>query len=100
MITLVLDVNGNIQSINRKGCEILQMKEEELVGESWLRFIPKDYHNKINSVFNSLVEDNKTDSKNFENPIINATGERKIVSWRNTVMRDDGGNINGVLSGY
>ncbi|MFO7883129.1 MAG: PAS domain S-box protein [Kosmotogaceae bacterium] len=98
VITLVLDVNGNIQSINRKGCEILQMKEEELVGESWLKFIPGDYHNKINSVFNSLVEDNKTDFKNFENPIINAAGERKIVSWRNTVLRDDGGNINGVLS--
>lgn len=95
VITLVLDVNGNIQSINSKGCEILQMSEEEIIGKSWLTFIPEDYHNKVESVFNSLVTNDK---EKFENSIITSTGERKIVSWRNTVLRDSKGDINGVLS--
>jgi rubredoxin len=32
---LVLDTNGKIKSINKKGCEILGYKQEELIGKDW-----------------------------------------------------------------
>jgi diguanylate cyclase (GGDEF)-like protein/PAS domain S-box-containing protein len=98
VITVVLDVKGNIKSINKKGCEIFQMNEEDLVGESWLTFIPEDYHNKIKEVFDSLANNSSTEYEHFENPIITSTGEKKIISWRNAILKDDNGNINGVLS--
>jgi diguanylate cyclase (GGDEF)-like protein/PAS domain S-box-containing protein len=98
VITVVLDVKGNIQSINSKGCEILKMSEEELIGESWLKFIPEKYHNKIEHVFESLIKNGSTEFEHFENPVITSTGEKKIVSWRNAILKDDIGNINGVLS--
>ncbi|MFW6172651.1 MAG: PAS domain S-box protein [Elusimicrobiota bacterium] len=98
LITLVLDVNGKILSINRRGCEILQMKEEDLIGESWLKFIPEKHHKEVQDVFESLVNTNDIKFEHFENPIITSTGEKKIVSWRNTILKDEKGNTEGVLS--
>ncbi len=37
VILLVLDIEGNIIKINRKGCEILGWKEQELIGKNWFR---------------------------------------------------------------
>ncbi len=98
VITLVLDVNARIQSINKKGCEILKKKEEGLFGESWLKFIPEKYHKKIKHVFDDLINTSTDEFEHFENPIITSTGEEKIISWRNTILRDKEGNTEGVLS--
>ncbi|TYB91464.1 MAG: PAS domain S-box protein, partial [Kosmotoga sp.] len=98
VITLVLDVKGKIQSINKRGCEILQMKEEDLIGKSWLEFVPEKLHKEVQNVFDDLVSTNSDRFKHFENPVITSTGEKKIVSWRNTLLKDENGNTEGVLS--
>lgn len=44
VMIVILDREGRVASINRKGCEILGYKEEEIIGKNWFdNFIPESY---------------------------------------------------------
>ena len=89
-IFVVLDKEGYIQMINKRGCGILGCAmEEDVLGRNWLEeFIPEDEKERVLSEFQSLMDGDK-DWSLMENAIINLYNERKIINWRNTVLRDN-----------
>ncbi|MCX8022463.1 MAG: diguanylate cyclase [Syntrophorhabdaceae bacterium] len=99
VMLLVLDRNGNISLINRKGCEILGYNNEELIGKNWFEVcLPEEDGEKIKGVFISIMEGRIEGYRQFENRVKTRSGEMRIISWNNTLLRDESGQITGTLS--
>jgi PAS domain S-box-containing protein len=98
-ILIVLDADGIVRLINRKGCEVTGYGEEEITGSDWFdRFIPNRIREDVRVVFSSLVAGTAEVGEFFENVIMNKDGEERLIAWRNTVIRDESGKIVGTLS--
>ncbi len=96
-IILVLDAKGKIQFINRKGSEILGYKKEELIGKNWFNLcVPKEKVNEVKSVHGCNISGKIKES--YENLIITKSNEKKVISWVNTILKDEKGNIKGSVS--
>lgn len=99
VILVILNSEGKIELINQKGCEILGYSKEELIGKYWFDFIPKHQKEDVKKVFESIINGKLEPFESFENFIVNAHGEYKLISWRNTYMKDENGNISVLSSG-
>jgi len=96
---MALDINGNITLINNKGCEILGYKKEEIIGKNWFdTFLPEGVRDELKKVFKKLMKGDVDAVERYENPILTKSGEERVIEWRNSILRDEEGNIIGVLS--
>lgn len=99
VIIVVLDREGNISLINRKGCEILEYSEEELIGENWFELVlPPEIVPSIKMVFSKVIAGQMENTEYFENEIITKTGERRDIAWHNSLIRSSSGKIYGTIS--
>ena len=99
VIFLVLDENMKVKLINKKGCDILGYSENEIKGKNWFdNFIPRGDRNRIKDSFGKIISGENKKYENSENKIITKSGDEKIISWHNTIVKDDTGKIKGTLS--
>lgn len=99
VILLVIESDQKISLINKKGCEILGYKEEEIIGKNWFdHFIPERIRADVKQVFNNLIEGNIKPPSYFENPVLTKGGKERFIAWHNTILKDEQGNITGSLS--
>jgi len=98
-VIIVLDCQGAVTLVNKKGCEIFGHKEEEIVGKNWFDlYVPAEYREQIQGQFRQFISGNFKDNEYFDVEIINAHGEYKILSLHNISLYNDAGLIVGVLS--
>ncbi|NUU98263.1 sensor domain-containing diguanylate cyclase [Marinitoga sp. 1138] len=96
---VILDKNGNIEDLNLKACEILKVKKEEVIGENWFEnFIPENIRDEVKEVFNKIMSGELESVEYFENEIITKDGEILNISWHNTYLLDENGNIDKTFS--
>ncbi len=96
---IAIDRNGTVTLINNKGCEILGREQGVIVGKNWIEnFIPQAARADIEEVFGKIVSGEVDAVEYHENPVVNAAGEEKLISWHNTTLHDDVGNITGLFS--
>ena len=99
VILVAINVDGIVTLVNKKGCEILGYKKEEIIGINWFdNFIPENLRNNVKLVFNKLMNGEVEPVEYFENPVVNKSGEERIIAWHNTLIKDDSGNATGTLS--
>jgi PAS domain S-box-containing protein len=96
---VVLDRDGNVRLLNRKGCEVLGYDEGEADGLNWFEtFSPQREAKQIEKVHRQLVAGEIEPVEYFENAVRTRDGRERIMAWHNTVLRDDRGRITGTLS--
>ncbi len=99
VIIVALNREGEINMINKKGYEVLEYEEGELINKNWFEiFIPKPRINEIQAIFKKLINGELDPSEFYENPIITKNGKEKIIAWHNTLLYDDEGKTIGTLS--
>lgn len=99
VMILALDTDGNILLVNRKGCEILESRNEEIVGKNWFdTFLPKRIRQEVRSVFEALLTGEVEEARFVEGPILTASGRERTIGWYNNVITDKAGNPIGTLS--
>jgi len=99
IIYVAIDVKQNVTLINKKGCEILGHKKKDIIGKNWFNnFIPKRLKSKIKNTFNQMMTGEIKPFEFFENPILSKKGKERIISWHNTILYDDSGQITGTVS--
>jgi PAS domain S-box-containing protein len=97
LVSLAPDLT--ITLINKKGCELLGYGQEELVGKNWFDLIlPEREREKIKAMFARLLGGELELLEQVVNNVVMRSGEERMVSWHNTVVRDSAGNIVGTLS--
>lgn len=98
VIILILDKNENVRLINRKGCEIMEYSQEEIVGKNWFdHFLPESVRDKTRIYFAELLTDG-TPLEFGENPILTKSGKERIIYWHNMAIRNEKGEVEGTLS--
>lgn len=99
VILIVINVKGQVTLINKKGCDVVGCRENEIIGKNWFdNFLPERIRKEVKSVSKKIFEGNLEPVKHYINPILNSDGEEKIISWYNSEIKDDSGNIIGLLS--
>ena len=99
VLFLALDRNGTITLVNDLTCHILGYTEKELLGMNWFNhFLPKVLHHSIKQIFDQLMAGEIQGLDVYENKIVSRDGMEHTVRWHNTLLKDDHGEISGVLS--
>lgn len=97
-IIITLDPTGTITMLNDKGHQFLGYFPGELVGKNWFeQCIPDSDQTEIRNVFTQMTQGNLENAESYDNQVITHTGELKTVSWYNTRLFDEKGEISGLL---
>ena len=96
---LALDMDGTITLINPRGLEILGYQEGELIGRNWFETcLPERLREDVYRVHKKVMAGEEEGIEYYDNPILTKTGEERIISWRNSVLRNTSGEIIGTFS--
>ena len=99
VMILALNEAGEVTLINKKGCKILEIEEDNIVGKNWFQnFLPEDDAAEVQKVFHQLMNNQTACVEYVENKIITATGQKRMMAWYNGVLRNNQGKIVGTLS--
>jgi len=94
-----LDCEGRIILLNKKGYEICGYNKGELIGKNWFdTCLPVEIVEKVKEVFNKLMSEDEKLVEFYENTIIRKDGEQRIISWNNTLIKDENSKITGIIS--
>ena len=99
VLFLILNPQGCVTLINRKGCEILEYPEKEILGKNWFNyFLPKGIAEDIRLYFRNIITGRAELSKYTEHRILTRRGQEKMIAWHQTALKDKTGNLIGILS--
>ncbi|MEW6107845.1 MAG: PAS domain S-box protein [Nitrospirota bacterium] len=99
VMILVISVDGNVDLINRKGCEMLGYPEKEIIGRNWFdTFIPVRLRDEVKGIFVKLMAGEIDLVGYFETPVLTKDGEERMIAWHNTLLKDENGKVSAALS--
>ena len=100
-IIVALDATGQVRMINRYGLRLLGYdREADIVGRNWFRTAlpqPQGWE-QVFPVFQQIMSGDLAEVEYFENDVITASGELRLIHWRNTRLLDENSRICGTLS--
>ncbi|HEX74279.1 MAG TPA: PAS domain S-box protein [Dehalococcoidia bacterium] len=99
VMLVAIDADQRVSLINRRGCQVLGYKEDEVIGKNWfVNFLPERFGDEVKAVFDRLIGGEAEAIEYFENPILTKNGKERIIAWHNIVLTDEQSNIIGTLS--
>jgi len=99
VIIVVINADGMVRLINRKGAEILGWSEGEITGSNWFdRFMPQHARERARAVFGKILSGGADPHEYLELPLLTRDGAERVIAWHNTVLKDERGRITGTLS--
>jgi PAS domain S-box-containing protein len=98
MIAVMADANGNITFCNDYLLRLTGWEREEAIGRNWFEmFIPEQEKERVSEILDEIPLEG-TVTPHFENEIKTRNGERRLVKWTNTTLRDPNGHFLGVAA--
>jgi len=95
-LVVVLDREGRITLFNRACEELTGYKGSEVRGKSLFELlIPEDEREGVRRVFSNLQEASLPSE--YENHWVTKSGERRLISWRNTFIADEEGKVTYII---
>ncbi len=99
MMMVALDQDGKVTAVNHKGCEVLEIGQENIVGKNWFaNFTPKKEFKKLQERFFLSMKDEKYHDNYFESTIKTFSGKEKKIRWKNSLLKDEENQIIGTIS--
>lgn len=90
LIFIVLDADGAVRTINRSGCELLQLPEHEVIGKLWFRdFVPLPYRSEARTLFTQLLASHGETVLHRDLPVTTAQGGQRMIAWNLRGIRND-----------
>jgi PAS domain S-box-containing protein len=99
VMLLAIDPTHRVRLVNRKACEILGYPEAEVLGKDWFEtFLPEGVRDEAKTIFQQIIGAEHHAFEYYENPVLTREGKPRLIAWRNTVLRNDRGEIVATLS--
>jgi PAS domain S-box-containing protein len=99
VIIVAINEKGVVSLINKKGCDVLDYKEEEILGKNWFDLcVPERARKERKATFKRVMTGIEEEVEDYENTILTKSGEERIISWHNTTLRNEKNQIIGTLS--
>jgi PAS domain S-box-containing protein len=98
-IIVVLNPDTTVALINKRGGELLENNDEDVIGMKWFdTFVPEQDREKARTAFQNIMSGEIQPFEYFENRVLTRNNKEKVISWHNAVLKDDVGKIIGMLS--
>jgi|GEM_PF-812738 len=98
LIAVILDVHGEVTFCNGYFSEVTGWGREQVIGQSWFdRFLPFEVSASFKNVFLEATFSGIIPAR-YEHPLVTKRGERRMISWNNTLLRNNQGEVIGVAS--
>lgn len=98
MISVILDIEGNIVYCNNHLLKLTDWKKEEILGKNWFStFLSSEIIEDVSAVFHEAII-NRNILTNYENTILTKNGTEILVSWNNTALYDENGELISIAS--
>src|SRR5215216_5496112 len=99
VIIVVIRPDETVELINKRGCEVLGYKKEEIEGQKWFdQFIPQDEREESRSHFMQMLQNDDQPIEYYENAILTKDNDIRIIQWHNAYLRNDQGEVIAILS--
>jgi len=96
---VALNAAGTVTLLNRKGCEILGYDLIELLGTNWIDMVlPEDVQDAARRNWDAIISGKTDPVQHLESEVVTKSGERRLIDWHLTVVRNSSGEITGTLS--
>ncbi len=93
-----LDLDGQITLLNRSGYALLGYPEGSLEGRPFTEtLLPERDRERVWDRFRAVIAGGRAPTGRFEQSLVTASGEERLVLWHNQVLLDDEGAISGML---
>ena len=91
-----LNAKGQVTIFNKMAQELTGYTLADLAGRNWFDvLVPRERYPHVHAEFERLAAGGLP--QQFENVILTATGEERMISWQNSILRD-GDTITGIMS--
>jgi hypothetical protein len=98
LMSVIIDKKGIITFANQYFITNSGYSYFELIGSNWLELlIPERERGAMSVAFKTILND-KQEFLHHENEIVIKNGNKLLVSWNNTLLRDQNGQIIGIAS--
>ncbi|HLM08826.1 MAG TPA: EAL domain-containing protein [Thermoleophilaceae bacterium] len=98
-IIVVVVADGTVSLVNRRACEVLGYAEGELTGRDWFELVvPEPERAAGRDAFAALIDGGLERGDEFETHVVSKSGERRLIAWRNSLLRDERGRVTAMLS--
>ena len=99
VLLVVLDKQGCVVEINRKGLEVLGYERSEVIGQNWFdRFLAEDVKESVRAGFVEVVNGARGVRENTENCVLTKRGDLPRVLWNSRTFTDANGKVTAILS--
>jgi len=93
VMMVVLDAEGKVQSINRRGCQVLGCEEAEVVGRDWFdSFLPEAVRPGRRELHRAAFAGEPGLPESYESPVLTRDGRHRDIVWHIVMLRDWQGN--------
>ncbi|BDU73610.1 MASE1 domain-containing protein [Mesoterricola silvestris] len=97
LVAVSLDAGAAITFCNDHLLQVTGWSREEVLGRRWFDlFIPEEDRPRVSAALDASVNRGEIQIHN-ENAILTRGGERRLIRWNNTVLRDRAGAITGTI---
>jgi PAS domain S-box-containing protein len=84
--------------LNRKGCEVLGISEQQLLGTDWFEhMVPAEQRERLALEFDALPRRRPRQPHYCEYPVPIHGGAQRLIAWRCVVMEHANGDVSGIL---
>ena len=98
-LVVMLNRDGEVLMINKRGLEILGYSRDEVVGKNWLHtFIPMESMKEVEDRFGKIVSGDINANELVENEVLSKGNKVLLISWHNSVIKDEEGKVVSTLS--
>lgn len=98
LVALTLDASAAITFCNDHLLKVTGWSREEVIGSNWCDlFLPPEARAAVQEALNASLHGGEIQIHN-ENELLTRQGERRLVRWNNTILRDRDGAVIGTTS--
>ncbi|MFB1486933.1 MULTISPECIES: EAL domain-containing protein [unclassified Thiocapsa] len=98
VVLVGLDLEGRVRLINRKGCEVLGLDRDQIIGRDWAAsFVPEREREQARRILARVTLDEDEPLIAVEGTVLCADGSERLIEWNNSRIRDGEGQLIGGL---
>jgi PAS domain S-box-containing protein len=98
VMLVILDKDGNINLINKKGCAILGYEEKEITGKNWFRIcLLEKGREEMSGIFRKIIEGDKDFEEYHEGEVLRKDGTLRVLAFHSAALRNKESRIIGIL---
>ena len=99
LVAVQFDARGHIVFFNEYAQRLTGYRGEDVEGKNWFDlFIPSARRAEIRHVFDLLMAGQGSLPLHYVNTILTRSGEERVISWNNNIVRDEAGAAAGIIS--